>query len=39
VPAPTALLPVPGAGHALPADSATAREIVAAFRRLVGEAA
>lgn len=39
VPAPTALLPVPGARHALPANSATAREIVAAFRRLVGEAA
>lgn len=36
VPAPTALVALPRAAHALHADSATAREIVAAFRRLVG---
>jgi predicted alpha/beta-hydrolase family hydrolase len=35
VPAPTALLPVPDAGHGLRADAATAREIVTAFGRLL----
>ena len=36
IPAPTALVVVPRAAHALHADSATAREVVASFRRLVG---
>jgi hypothetical protein len=36
IPAPTALLVLPRAAHALHADSETAREIVAAFLALVG---
>ena len=35
IPAPTALVVLPRAGHALHADSATCREIVAAFLRLM----
>jgi predicted alpha/beta-hydrolase family hydrolase len=35
IPGPTALLVMPRSAHALHADAATAREIVAAFRRLV----
>ena len=36
IPAPSALVVLPRAAHALHADATTARTIVAAFRRLVG---